>query len=79
MTLSPVGIQPFPDRVHSHQQHERDGGQHQAGGVGPLGMKALDPVVDVKVAVWVLPIRLPETTRTAPNSPSERATVSVTP
>ena len=31
------------------------------------------------VAVWVSPLTLPETTLTAPNSPSERARLSTTP
>ena len=31
------------------------------------------------VAVWVLPLMLPDTTFTAPNSPSDRASDSTTP
>ena len=44
----PSRVETLADGVHADQQDERDRRQHQAGGVGPFGVEALDAVVDVE-------------------------------
>src|SRR5512135_740335 len=43
-----VGLDALAEHLHADQHDERDAGQQQAGGVGPLDVEALDAVVDVE-------------------------------
>ena len=45
----------------------------------PDDVEGLERLLDVQRERLVLPIRFPETTDTAPNSPRQRAVVSTTP
>src|SRR5271157_6095945 len=46
--ILPATFEVLADDVHSHQQDERDRRQDKAGGVGTLGMEALNAFLDVE-------------------------------
>ena len=46
--ILPSPFEVLADEVHPDQQDERDRRQDQAGGVGPLGVEALDAFLDVE-------------------------------